>query len=134
MLTVAGIQVDGRCQSGNSPFYYAVGGYHEAVVRLLLDTAGVRPGPLNVSRITPLALAVGHGNEVIVRLLLDRGWSPDVPDEWLNTSLHKAERLGNARILQMLKEKSKPFVSERPWLRRPARPPRGEIIYKHYER
>jgi ankyrin repeat protein len=121
MLTVSGIEVDGRCQFGNSPFYYAVGGNHEAVVRLLLDTEGGRPGPLGVCRITPLALAVEHGNEVIVKLLLDRGWSPDCPDEWLNTPLHKAARLGNDRILQMLKEKHKPFIPKRPPMRRRAR-------------
>jgi ankyrin repeat protein len=121
MLTVAGIDFDGGCRSGNSPLYYAVDGNHEAVVRLLLDTAGVRPGPLNVSRITPLTLAVEHGNEVIVKLLLDRGWSPDVTDEWLDTPLHKAARLGNDRILQMLKEKSKPFIPKRPPMKRARR-------------
>jgi ankyrin repeat protein len=52
-----------------TPLYWAAGGGHEAVVRLLVERDDVEADSKDGSGRTPLSRAAGQGHEVVVKLL-----------------------------------------------------------------
>jgi ankyrin repeat protein len=81
--------------------YEAIGSGHEAVARLLINTAA------DISAIdsggnTPLHLAAWQGCEAVARMLIDRGADIVAADQYGMTARDVANKLGHETVVRLL--------------------------------
>jgi ankyrin repeat protein len=96
-------QVNASCQT---PLSWAAEKGHEAVVKLLLDEAGVEPNSKDTYGRTPLWWAAEKGHEALVKLLLDKeGVDPNSKDSSGQTPLSWAAEKGHEAVVKLLLDK-----------------------------
>ena len=111
----AGVAVDEKQQSGETPLYLAAKKGHVEIVKYLLK-AGANPvRALRGSKRslgTPLHAAVMGGDIEIVRLLLAADVNPNLDDKDLGPPLHVAISWDEIEIAKMLRQKgAKPIAA-----------------------
>ncbi|KFY24439.1 hypothetical protein V493_05229 [Pseudogymnoascus sp. VKM F-4281 (FW-2241)] len=102
-LLKRGYNPDSKDTDGRTPLSYAAENGNEAIVKLLLATAGVDADSNNVWKKTPLSLAAENGHESVVKLLLATvGVNAEALDCAYYTPLAHAASKGHEAIVKLL--------------------------------
>ena len=97
------VDADPKDEDGRTPLWCAAAGGHEAVVKLLVATAGVDADSKDKAGRTPLSWAAAGGHESVVKLLLaTAGIDADSKDKYGRTPLSRAAAEGHEAVAKLL--------------------------------
>ena len=104
LVTKSTIDVDVRCNRGDTALYVAVDNSHIELVKLLKESRNANVNIANGSGWTPLMRAAIHGNRDILQLLLSYNANPHARNYNTDTPLHIACEYNQLDIVRDLLE------------------------------
>lgn len=113
LLVSKGANVNRADTSGFTPLFRAVEEGYTDIVTMLLENGADVNTRAGVRSSTPLMLAAEMGDREVLRLLIDHGAKVNAVDQFGETALDRAYRLGRLEAVTELKKNSAVGKSER---------------------